>query len=146
MHGSEFPDIRVQSTLVCLLAHQRRAQLYCSQEDVEHASGWKNVLEASLCALEELPFSSKHGLCSDFMAYDPKSKRYHAVKTQVLERPGDGTFSWNACRCALRALCVCLVDDVAGSVRGHDRRVAGNAHLDTLEGKGFVKERHAAGM
>ena len=58
------------------------------------------MLEASLCALEELLFSSKHGLCSDFMAYDPKSKRYHAVKTQVLERPGDGTFSWNACRCA----------------------------------------------
>lgn len=57
------------------------------------------MLEASLCALEELLCSSKHGLCSDFTAYDPLAKRYHAVKTQVLERPGDGTFSWNACRC-----------------------------------------------
>ena len=74
------------------------------QEDVEHASGWHDVLEASLCALEGLLTSSKHGLCSDFMAYDPLSKRYHAVTTQVLERPSDGTFSWNACRCA-PALC-----------------------------------------
>ena len=74
--------------------------LLCWQEDVEHASGWTSVMAASLEALAELQTDSTHGLCADFMAFDADAGRYRAVTTQVLERPGDGTFSWNACRCA----------------------------------------------
>ena len=70
------------------------------QEDEERASGWRKVIEASLAVLEELLGESRHGLCADFMAFDPAAGGYKAVTTQVLERPGDGTFSWNACRCA----------------------------------------------
>ncbi len=70
------------------------------QEDKEHADGWERVRAASLEALNELLDDSVHGLCSDFVAYDKGTGRYHAVTCQVLERPGDGTFSWNACRCA----------------------------------------------
>ena len=57
-------------------------------------------MAASLEALAELQTDSTHGLCADFMAFDAAAGRYRAVTTQVLERPGDGTFSWNACRCA----------------------------------------------
>jgi len=70
------------------------------QEDKEHADGWERVRAASLEALNELLDDSVHGLCSDFVAYNKGTGRYHAVTCQVLERPGDGTFSWNACRCA----------------------------------------------
>ena len=40
------------------------------------------------------------GLLPDFATWHEGARCYKPVRGQVLERPEDGTYGWNACRCA----------------------------------------------
>ena len=40
------------------------------------------------------------GLVPDFAAWNQAAKCYQPVQGQVLERPDDGKYGWNACRWA----------------------------------------------
>lgn len=71
-------------------------------EDEAHAKGWKLCLDACIEQLSRGLAPHATGLLPDFAIWHEPSKCYRPVRGQVLERPDDGKYGWNACRAPWR--------------------------------------------
>lgn len=68
------------------------------QEDIERSDGWQRCLDSCITQLCRGLAPHQTGLMPDFAMYDHTGQCYKPVLRQVLERPEDGCYGWNACR------------------------------------------------
>lgn len=68
------------------------------QEDTAHADGWRACLDSCIDQLNLSLAPHGTGLLPDFAIWNEATKSYAPVRRQVLERPEDGKYGWNACR------------------------------------------------